>query len=303
MPLNVKIFLSQNIINGFIAKRYFVFVAESKYEQYLDEVKTKNDYLWDGNRDRQTIENWLDNFEENEKEYALYLLTKFTFYKSEEIDQLGKSAFNLLMHEFSFNLELDGNSHIPTRNYILQHTKFFPMKGHGATSGAMLQYSFRHVNKLDSSIFLEDLNNIPDEVHEIVFIDDILGSGKESEDYWNDVISKIQRKDLTLYYIPYLGMKKGIERIISKTKLKIMPVIEISDMHQAFSENSIYFKNTDLKSTCCTISEKYGKTLFPPGPLGYGNTQLLVGFQHNVPDNTLPIIWQSVGWTPIFKRI
>ena len=50
----------------------------------------------------------------------------------------------------------------------------------------------------------------------------------------------------------------------------------------------------------------YGSSLVPGDPFGYDNGQLLIGFHHNTPDNTLPIFWYDepggTSWTPIFKR-
>ena len=39
--------------------------------------------------------------------------------------------------------------------------------------------------------------------------------------------------------------------------------------------------------------------------LGFKDCQLLLGFNHNTPDNTLPIFWydeKNYNWYPIFKR-
>jgi len=39
--------------------------------------------------------------------------------------------------------------------------------------------------------------------------------------------------------------------------------------------------------------------------LGWGDCQLLLGFYHNTPDNTLPVIWydeDEINWYPIFRR-
>ena len=49
-----------------------------------------------------------------------------------------------------------------------------------------------------------------------------------------------------------------------------------------------------------------GNDLEPNSPLGYKNGQLLLGFAHNIPNNTLPIFWsdgrQHSPWTPLFPR-
>ena len=40
-------------------------------------------------------------------------------------------------------------------------------------------------------------------------------------------------------------------------------------------------------------------------PHGYGDGQLVLGMHHNIPNNTIPIIWwesDNDTWTPIFRR-
>ena len=42
-----------------------------------------------------------------------------------------------------------------------------------------------------------------------------------------------------------------------------------------------------------------------PTYVPFRNGQLLIGFHHNVPDNTLPILWfdsPNADWRPIFRR-
>jgi hypothetical protein len=54
------------------------------------------------------------------------------------------------------------------------------------------------------------------------------------------------------------------------------------------------------------MCRRYGDRLVSTYPLGFGDCQLLIGFHHNTPDNSLPIIWfvepDGLPWTPIFKR-
>jgi hypothetical protein len=44
--------------------------------------------------------------------------------------------------------------------------------------------------------------------------------------------------------------------------------------------------------------EKYGKKLYKNHMLGYKDSQLLLGLEHNTPNNTLPIFWSEKGWNP-----
>lgn len=78
----------------------------------------------------------------------------------------------------------------------------------------------------------------------------------------------------------------------------------------AFSENSVVF-NEEERNVIKPMCEKYGNQLFKEHPLGYDNTQSLIVFPHNTPNNTLPIIWASndneasageILWRPLWNR-
>jgi len=120
----------------------------------------------------------------------------------------------------------------------------------------------------------------------------------------------------------------GINNILnSKLFDKVEAVIELDDSYKCFGNNSRIFPNRidfefdkDFTKEFCfrlgrplfrEINKKVGWT----GPkleevsnitaLGWDNCQLLLGFFHNTPDNTLPIIWydeEEIKWNPIFKR-
>jgi len=49
------------------------------------------------------------------------------------------------------------------------------------------------------------------------------------------------------------------------------------------------------------ILKKGGKDIFYP--LGYGACEALVSFDYGPPNNTIPIIWSSDKWYPIFPRL
>jgi hypothetical protein len=85
-------------------------------------------------------------------------------------------------------------------------------------------------------------------------------------------------------------------------------LFELDETYQAFGAHSRYFTNsppwfslTDFQS----MATHYGNFLTPHFPLGYKDGQLLLGFSHNTPDNTLPIFWfegRTKPWSPIFIR-
>jgi hypothetical protein len=53
------------------------------------------------------------------------------------------------------------------------------------------------------------------------------------------------------------------------------------------------------------ILNHYGTIAYKAHPLGYKNGQLLLAFDHNTPNNTLPIFWKAdegTGWKAILPR-
>ena len=91
----------------------------------------------------------------------------------------------------------------------------------------------------------------------------------------------------------------------------VIPEKGLSEEHKAFSPESCYFKDPKQRKRLKGICSKYGELLYPDYPLGYNDSQCLFVFPHNVPNNTLPIIWAGpeseskpgVLWKPLWKRV
>ena len=86
---------------------------------------------------------------------------------------------------------------------------------------------------------------------------------------------------------------------------EVKTVFLLDDSFKCFSERSRFFNdyNNDIKERCQELCTVHGNKLCQEHPLGYKDGQLLIGFYHNTPNNTLPIFWSSTtSWNPIFKR-
>ena len=148
------------------------------------------------------------------------------------------------------------------------------------------------------------------EVHRYVFIDDFCGSGHQGVAYSRDVVEDIKSLDPSAHisYFVLFGTQEGISMVRRTTVFDVVEcVFELDSTFCCFSPSSRYFPypnvTAEFAKEMCSI---YGNRLFPKWPLGYENCQLLLGFQHNTPDNTLPIFWSdgtvSNQWRSIFRR-
>jgi hypothetical protein len=145
-----------------------------------------------------------------------------------------------------------------------------------------------------------------------VFIDDLCGSGKQAKSYSQDLVEDIKRLNarVSVAYYVLFATREGLKEVKDNTDFDHVDcVFELDPSFRCFAPESRYFPDAEgffAKEFARGMCEKYGNVLFPDHPLGYRDGQLLIGFHHNTPDNTLPIIWcdepDRQPRTPIFRR-
>jgi len=148
------------------------------------------------------------------------------------------------------------------------------------------------------------------QVKRYVFIDDFCGSGSQVKNYLQKYLHplKAEYPNIEISYLMLFGTEEGIKNVKASNMFnRVEAVFTLGETFKAFGSESRYFKNMpkekeidqeQVKNT----AQKYGNKLNSI-PLGYKDGQLLIGFFHNTPDNTLPIFWaESENWHPVFKR-
>lgn len=139
------------------------------------------------------------------------------------------------------------------------------------------------------------------------FFDDIIGSGHQAVKFAE---KKLQDIKIDKYYVSFLAFEEGYRKVNEKRCFKQVIVHTIiSDELRAFSTNSQVFRDKDTRERIKILCAKYGEKLYEH-PLGYDNSQALIVFPHNTPNNTLPIIWASDKnekkpgyiWYPVWER-
>jgi len=273
--------------------------TESIYKKIMD----LNDLVWE-NKAADRLEGWLGNFKkEEEQKIALYLLSKFTYYNESEIKSLMRTSYKLL--ENKVFLDLKGKMNLDDEYVVEKNCYFVGTWENPVKSGAHLLYHFAKINGLPEDLFKNTIDDIPKSAKYVIFFDDMAGSGRQASSFWFNRVVR-ERKSLVntkFYYLVLVANEKGISYILNKTGLPVIPSVVLDRRYEIFSNNSIYFTNDNFKRKAAAMCKKYGESLLPGDGLGFNNSQLLIGFHHNVPDNTLPIIWSEENeWNPIFPR-
>jgi hypothetical protein len=138
---------------------------------------------------------WLDNFRKSEYELALEILQKVNFKSESCLNELICNMSNELKNLFANDLS---------------KVNFFGLGNSGASSGDQFLYKLKKELQLNDNNFPNDYHNISDDIQSIVFIDDMIGSGKQATDYYNNNLTKI---NAAKYYCSLFGYESGIERI------------------------------------------------------------------------------------------
>lgn len=313
---------------------------ELEFKEVLEmKIMKLSESIWEGRINKNNLNEWLGNFladenpEQCEQTHALFLLSNFMYFGVREIRELLRSVFrDKFYNPLVQDIRKDNKDTKEIReisnliDFELDRTRFLGM-GNPSESGTHLLYYFRQANSLGKGFFINGheiysisrgLDNskhisLKDKsIKRYIFLDDVCGSGTQAKEYSETLLREMKSLDpsLEVFYFSLFATSHGIKEIIDNTLFdKVDCVFELDDTFKCFSSISRYFNPNDdvpvSKEFARNVCHKYGGELRIPEQhrLGYKDGQLLLGFTHNTPDNTLPIIWEnSCSWKPIFKR-
>ncbi|MYH49033.1 MAG: hypothetical protein F4020_02195 [Gammaproteobacteria bacterium] len=303
-------------------------------------VKNLNELLWEDHVTLPTLEVWLSNFSggrlsrEAERRHALYLLSKFLYFGQTEVRQLLRAMFRDLIRS---PLSVDVRAALGNREDFaavhsgflteLERTRFLGL-GTPAESGPHILYDFRLANSLPTEAFVSPLELVTGPlrdpktewgsptVRRLIFVDDFCGTGSQAIALgrgtvrWLRAAATRSAVSVEVWYLALFGTTTGLSRLRDATVFdRVATVSELDDTYRVFEPESQLYgeQGNDLRqSDGEAMARHYGRRLHPTGPLGHGDCQLLLGFHHNVPDNTLPIFWAEQSqppWRALFPRI
>ena len=309
------------------------------FDSFKKRIMTLSEKAWESRIMWSDVENWLTNFNgltgntiEQEKLHALFILSEFLYFGSKQIRTLLHALYRDLflipliqeIRDKNNTINIEEIKYFLTKE--LEKTRFLGI-GNPSESGMHLLYYFRQENNLPLSNFMDvadifktkknsdgsykkDLTNR--RVLRYVFIDDICGSGKKAIKYSKNVLSEIKEYNnkINFYYLTLFGTKTGLDEVRKKTVFgqNSIAIFELDSTYKILSRDSRYIPdeksliNIDIVSN---IIKLYGLKLWRKHPCGFRDNQLVLGMHHNIPNNTIPIIWyesETSNWIPIFKR-
>ena len=153
------------------------------------------------------------------------------------------------------------------------------------------------------------------DIKRYIFVDDVCGSGQTAIDYSQDFLNEVRQLNprAELFYFSIFATAGGIDAVRGNSIFgnNCDAVYKLDDTYKCLSNESRYLKVLPPLIDPDVIRQMarcYGNLLCPGHGGGYEDSQMLMGFHHNTPDNTLPIIWMDkdhgapISWTPVFRR-
>lgn len=243
---------------------------------------------------------WLRNFDESEWDMALNVLDKVVYYSSDRIDWTLKYHIKQIVAE-----------HKGKRVYIL------PSGSVGKSGHVMAYHAKKVIENLGlpgtalSLLNLKDINQVKKNAV-IALLDDFSGTGESIKKFFDKYVkATVEGKSVTVCGLTVAYMEKASNYLQKKCHIKIYGVFH----KPAFVRRGSVFGYEKNMIPVRDFCFKKGEMLFPDWknqeikPLGYGNSQAMVCFEHTTPNNTLPILWYEdivpgtdKKWNAIFPR-
>lgn len=253
------------------------------------------------------IDNWLQQFEEADRDLAARILDAVDFYDQGRIHAAYQKTLK--------TLELQGWHKSASKRR--GHWRFAAMSSSAGESGDAMLHNFRVANGLDSKIFNElfvsrsdlfrlpmlpdgDPNKLgPNDV--VILLDDFSGTGTQVCDAWNDPVTSFGALLAgvgKVYLVVIAASNLARQKISSETEISLLPSNELDESDNVFSGYCKHFTKADKDKLL-----QYGKIASTRNPKGFGDCGFVVVFQHRPPNNSIPILHADhQRWTGLFPR-
>lgn len=267
------------------------------------------------------LNNWLANFVTPEDKYlAGHLLNGLT-YRS---DAMIKSSFQHLVDcelprvlrqngAFEF-ADLEGFAAALTAADANSPIRFVAVDGTfeptpGKSGGVMIRQFKRHLNVSKALLCRpERLGLLPSTVKALVFVDDLVGTGKQFVSFAKHYDLEAHAHTRGLFYCPLLAFDRGLDKLREELPwLQVFPVETLDRNHQFFRgcDGAPLVWEGDRANTVQDVRDHVSALCRRNGiPQRTRHClDLVVAFEHAVPNNSVSMLSiRSAQWQPLFDR-
>ena len=243
------------------------------------------------------IKKFLCMFDVNDMELGLYILEKVTYYKNSKTNTLIKNLSSKLKQQYDAKNDNDvyfctmSISSGSSTDTILRR-----LRSVMNMSSSTFDPKFIHLNDLQSEDWKTNRNS-----RTIIFIDDMIGSGGTVNRLWTGILEyyNCDHKYVVGVLVGYIDMINQLEHI---TRFEIIVAEKLQDSLHVFDDQNPWFNDQQKKRIkyYCGLAESRKDFKY-----GYDNSQSLIIFYDNAPNNAIPILHhKSINWKhPLLPRL
>lgn len=263
---------------------------------------------------------WIQNFDSPDRSVAAFLLDKFTFYNADLTSKLLIASYNSLGDGMAKAIN---SPSLPTLLKGLNSAILTPVKGerpNPTDSGYLICRMARQSLHIEDNYVL-DTDKALEHAYRgetVIFVDDFVGSGDQFVTTWTcknfkgECFADAQNKSgFIAIYITLVVTDFGLNNIHQSA-----PSVSVCATHVLNEKSTIrgiLAEHPHMQAPVEDLLQKYSSKLTPAEPYmttsrylmyGYKERGLLLGFEHSIPDATLPIFWSKGknNWEPLIER-
>lgn len=268
--------------------------------------------------ERIDVDGWLGNFVDPDIPHAAQLLNAFVFFNARTTGELFRAAFHGLSRVVGIGEESFEQSQRSWNRFLSRVivTRITGEQPSDADSGFAFVRLARDLLAIEEDQILspgEALEAAAGSDRPIVFVDDFVGSGNQCNQTWKRsyTLSNGQQRSFAdlgtgknqIFYVPLVCTEMGQRSILDSCRgLRLLPVHLLPKTFSALHPTSVLWPE-NLLPTGAAFIERVCVAAKIPGWRGFHDLGLAIGFEHCVPDATLPMFtWASANWKPLVRR-
>lgn len=272
---------------------------------------------------------WLSNFKASDAPLAMALLSRFTFYSDQLVDQLFRAAFQGLSNVQNNSWKVFGEAQSDWANFCTNAivTMVQGEQPNPSDSGWLFARKARQILGFDEQQLMAPADALSAVLNghggAVIFVDDFVGSGEQFVRTWRRRFetahhgqvtfadAALTNSDAKFFYCNAMTTMLGRERIARE-----VPCVEVSAGnivpydHSLASPSSVLWP-TSLRDDGIAMVERVSKALGYSDSFGDQNDWqgfhrlgLGLAFEHSVPDASLPIFYsERNNWKPLVRRL